>query len=459
MANSLLLTQKSQQKICSKAIQGLQVLAVPITQLADFLDNIILDNPLIELDKQNNDDGSKDNEKILPEVMDMNFLSLTNRKSKKKKIDVLTMEEVFLGNVPESETLHGFLRLQLSSLSNFSKVNKVIGEEIIENINDDGFFVGELKEISYHYGQDISVVTDILKEIQTFYPAGVGARSIEECLILQVDPRIKDYYKVINLIHHDLEDLAERKMTKLSKTYGLKKEEIQEILDYLRTLNPRPGSIFYQRTTTNYIIPDVVVKKHESHFNIYVNNEFEHSVSINEDYLQLLRNSNMEHSEKDYIRAKWNEAKILKQSLEMRCATLKKLAVFIFEAQHLFFEQGPGSLRPLMMQQAADALDVHISTISRAVQGKYIQTLWGTYPLKYFFTSSSTKKAGENISTAQIKLMVKKIIDTENPLCPLSDQEIMERLKEGNIIISRRTVAKYRQSMGIEGQSKRKRFF
>lgn len=451
MTNSLLLTQKSQQKIFPKLIQGLQVLSLPIAELTDFLENSILENPLIEPDYQHDE-----YEGISPEIIDTDFFSL-GRKQKKMVMDVSATEETFLGNVPESETLHGFLRLQLS-LCHFSKIKRAMGEEIIGNINDDGYFVGELQEIVYNFRQELSAGLEVLKKIQTFYPTGVGARSIGECLILQTDPNIPDYHTVIQLIHQDLEDLAEHRMTKLSKKYRLTKEKIQEIMDYIRTLNPRPGSRFYQQTTTNYIIPDVVVKKDSSHFNIYVNSKSEHGVRINENYFQMLNNQEIGRNEKDYIHDKYQEAKTLMKCLEMRNETLTRLATFIFKAQRSFFEYGTNQLKPMMMQEAAEALEVHVSTISRAVQGKYIQTAWGIFPFKYFFTSPSAKKSGEDIPAVCIKTKIQKIIDSENSQSPLSDLEIMEKLEGENIYISRRTVAKYRQSIGIEGQSKRRRF-
>lgn len=451
MTNSLLLTQKSQQKISPKSIQGLQVLSLPITELTDFLENAVLENPLIEQDDQHDE-----YENASPEIISTDFSGL-GKKQKRAVLDASAKEEAILGNVPENETLHGFLRLQLS-LCNFTKIKRAIGEEIIGNINDDGYFVGELQEIAYNCQQEFSACLEVLKKIQTFYPTGVGARSIEECLILQIDPNIPDYHTVIQLIHYDLEDLAEHRMTKLSKKYKLTKDKIQEVLDYIRTLNPRPGNKFYQKTTTNYIIPDVVVKKDTSHFNIYVNNKSEHGIRINENYLQMLNNQEIGRNEKDYIHDRYQEAKTLMKCLEMRNETLTHLAAFIFRAQHSFFEYGTNHLKPMMMQEAAEALGVHVSTISRAVQGKYIQTIWGIFPFKYFFTSPSTKQPGEDIPATCIKTKIQKIINSENSQSPLSDLEIMEKLKEENICISRRTVAKYRQSMGIEGQSKRRRF-
>ncbi|WP_019240266.1 MULTISPECIES: RNA polymerase factor sigma-54 [Bacillus] len=450
MANQLLLTPKQQQKVCPKAIQGLQVLALPVTEMDEFLENIILDNPLIELDLSESKKNAVENEGT-------EFLRSTSNQKKNNLMENLAAGEGYQGNVHESETLHGFLHLQLL-MCNLSHEEEVIGEEIIGNINDDGYFVGDLREIAFQFSESLPVVQRLLKTIQSFSPLGVGAKNIEECLILQIDAFVPNYHIVIEIIQNDLEDLADKRMSKLSKKYGLKKDELQRILDYIRTLNPRPGNMFEKSMITNYIIPDVLVRKSGSEFTIIVNNDTRQVVNINQQYLHLLHNKEIKIGEKDYIRGKHNEARNLMKCLEMRYETLKKLAFFLLNEQYSFFECGPSELKPLMMQQAADALEVHVSTISRAVQGKYIQTPWGMFPLKYFFNSNVTKKSEENTTATQVKLMIQKMIHEENTLQPLSDLEITEILNRKGITISRRTVAKYRKALGIAGQNKRKNY-
>ncbi len=452
MGQQLLLTPKQQQTLSVKAIQGLQLLALPVTSLDEYLNGLLIENPLIELD-----DYSEGLDQKRESMMDLDFSYSRNRGNKNDIMNALANGEAFRGNIPESETLHGFLRLQLL-LCELEQIEFSIGEEIIGNINDNGYFVGELYEIAYQYGQDVTVAQRILNKIQMFSPLGVGANNVEECLILQVDHRIQNYDKMIELIRNDLEDLAERKMTKLSRKYKLRREELQQILDYIRTLNPRPGCEFEQAQTINYVIPDVVVKKENDQYVIYVNNEIQKKVNINQDYLHLIRNKSINHGEKEYLLGKRNEARMLLRNLEMRNETLKSLAVFLVNAQQSFFDYGPQELKPLMMQQAADTIGVHVSTISRAVQGKFIETPWGTFPLKHFFCSSVIFEAKEEVSSTKIKEKIRKMIKEEDCLNPLSDIQIAKDLKIEGICISRRTVAKYRLSMGIDGQNKRRRF-
>lgn len=456
MGTQYALTPKYQQKICPKAMQGLQVLALPVTALNEYLDSIYTDNPLIELDSDFT--SSKNSQDDPKEIIETDFSKYRSCRKENNIMNDLADGEGFLGNVHESETLHGALHLQLL-LSDLSSLEMKIGEEIIGNISSNGYFVGELHEISFHTQQNVEIVQKVLEKIQTFSPRGIGANSIEECLILQVGSKIPNKEKVIEIIKNDLEDLAQRKMTKLSKKYRLNKEQLQETLDYIRTLNPRPGNEFQECVQTSYIIPDVVVKREEGEFLIYINNETQHAININQNYLHMLQNRKINNTDKEYIRGKRNEARTLVKCLEMRRETLRNLTVFILNTQQHFFEMGTQSLKPMMMQQAADAMGVNVSTVSRAVQGKYIETPWGVFPLKYFFTSPCNKQSESQISSTQIKEMIQIIIEEENEVNPLKDADIMEKLKDKGIRISRRTVSKYRLALGIAGQNQRKRFF
>lgn len=456
MKNQLFLTPKHIQKIYPKAIQGLNILSLPITEIDEYLNNIALENPLLELEfhKENlNDWTDRDASKGM---IDTDFRSIKNHKKRNEIMDALAQGEGYLGNVPDSETLHGFLRLQLK-LSTFSNVESRIGEEIIENINDDGYFVGELQEITYYHGQDLSIGQKMLKQIQTFSPAGVGASSIEECLVLQIDSETPNYTTMISLIQNDLEDLAYQRLTKLSRKYHISKTQVKEILCYIRTLNTRPGNQFEQMSNTCYVTPDIFVEKNESQYKIYVNNKTKYEISINQKYLKMLKDNGIRNDDKKYISGKYNQAIDVMKSLEMRHETLENLSILIFKEQYSFFEQGPRELKPLKMQEIAEIMSVHVSTISRAVQGKFIQTPWGMFPLKYFFNSSFVnKRSGVNVSAIQIKKRIEEMINKEDNECPLSDREIAEQLMGEGLVISRRTVAKYRQTLGINGQNKRK---
>lgn len=447
-----IITVKQQQKISPKAIQSLQVLSMPIMALSKFLDDFTMENPMIELEY-----GKNSEEFPNQDMIDERFVK-TYSNEQKDIMNSLAEGELFGGNYHESETLRGFLRLQLL-MCNITKKQEKIGEEIIENINEDGYFEGDLREITYYLREDIFTGKNVLKLIQTFYPKGVGATSVAECIILQIDPEIQNYKKVIFLIENDLEDLADRKILELSRKYSLKKEELLEILAYIQTLNPRPGCEFYRKEIVNYIIPDVVIKKENSQFLIELHDNSNYAVTINEQYLHILQDKTASDSQKDYVRKKFNEAKILMQSLKMRQSTLKKIAFYLLHVQRPFFEYGAGELRPIMMKEAAKLLGLHVSTISRAVQGKYIQTPWGIFPLKYFFSSTLSKHSKKSYSPERIKIKIKEIIEKENAHQPLSDNQIMEFLNdEEGIKISRRTIAKYRQLLGIAGQSKRKLF-
>ena len=443
---------KQQQKISSKAIQSLQVLALPITALSEFIDGVMMENPVIELDYER-----KDIEVSAQEIVDDSAVRLNYSQRKKDLMDALAEGSLFGSNVPESETLHGFLRLQLLNY-HLTEEQERLGEEIIENINEDGYFVGNLRELCYYRGLSVSTGEEILNIIHTFYPKGVGARSIAECIVLQIDQTIPNFKKIVAMIENDLEELADRKIMKLSRKYGMKKAEVQKVLDYIQALNPRPGSEFYKEEIVNYVIPDVVINRENSTFSIGLNEQCQYHLSINKQYLQILNDTTVNESQRDYIRKKYNEAKMIMNSLEMRESTLKKIAMYLLHVQRPFFEHGKLGLQPVMMKEAAEFLGLHVSTISRAVQEKYIQTPWGVFPLRYFFSSTVSKYSDEHLSPEVVKIKIREIIEKEDTLHPFSDCDITEVLNKEGINISRRTVAKYRQVLGIPGQIKRNRF-
>lgn len=456
MTNQLLLTPKMQQKISPRIIQGLQVLALPIDDLGAFVNECICNNPLLENDQTNEEPGellykiSADPN----EVSDRSFNSKHAADSEEKITDTLK----YAGEVPEIETLRGFLHLQLT-LCHYSKIQQLMGEEIINNIDDNGYFCGELCEIAYQYGQSRDSVETILRRIQSFSPAGIGAASLEECLLHQVSPDLPDRGLIEALISRELTDLAAGKYSRLSNKYGVSKHRIQNAVNCIRKLNPRPGLRFCQNTLINYTIPDVVVRRGAGrHFDVSVNDRFIQKLSVNAYYSCLADNPRTSGIDREYIIKRQYEAKTLIGQLRMRYFTLQKVALCIVHHQMPFFELGPSNIKPLTMKQVASEIGIHISTVSRAVSQKYVDTPWGVYALKDFFPSSLKQPSKPTITSNQIKLLIRQIIDHENPNDPLSDHEIMCQIMDRDVIVSRRTVAKYRKMMGIEGQNMRRHF-
>lgn len=473
MANKMHLQQKTKQRMIPQTVQCLKLLALPVTALEQFLTASVAENPLLELDYENtslnnideesdsweqarNTDESESPEEGLIEIECSIPLS-SNPGNYKKNGDINNILDYFIRSEPETETLAGFLELQLS-LCTLSQIETQIGLELIGNINDSGYFVGNLQMIAGYYGQHVCVAERVLKELQRCYPLGIGARDIKECLILQADPSLPDYSLLIDIIRNDLDDLAHHSFGKVARKYRISKLKAQQLLDYISTLNPKPGNMFNDGKKTGYIIPDIIIRHSGETFSVYLNGNTDNILQINQQYLNLNSSQTVDSKTQTYIRSKYSEAQTLIRSLEMRHHMLRDFALFLLKEQQAFIKQGSNMLRPLTMQQAADYLGVSVSTISRTVNGKYIQTPWGIYPLKYFFSGGFDSEKDKKVSSRIIKEYIRKMIALEDPYCPLSDAGIAQELDSQGISISRRTVAKYRQSLGYDGQNERKRY-
>ena len=454
MKPSIELSQTLKQKMALQTVKGLQLLSLPYLSLEAFLGKVILDNPFLELDYGEIETPGLDD--LIIRQTDLDEYPWSGVDSYEADASI-SAEEKLMGSDHESETLQASLQLQLFSF-HLLPWEKNVGLEIIKNIDDNGYFTGDFPAIAGYCGVDISLVKQMMSLIQTFQPKGVGAVNLAECLFLQVDKKQADYSLIRQILLNDLEDLGSRKFDILSHKYNLSKLHLQRIFDYICTLNPWPGNIFPSASITPYIIPDIIVSQTDNQMDIQVRGVSEKMLHMNQDYFVLTKNSCNDLETKDYIKEKHLEALNLMKSLDMRHQTLKKLAAFLVAVQKDFFQLGPNHLKPLTMRQAAEWIKMHPSTISRCVKDKYIETHWGVFPLKYFFSVALPEDGSCTVSATIVKSAIKKLIADENSTNPYSDQNIADYLNRLNISISRRTVAKYRMEAGINCQSKRKRY-
>jgi RNA polymerase sigma-54 factor len=293
--------------------------------------------------------------------------------------------------------------------------------------------------------------------LQSFDPIGVGAQDFVDSLLIQIKTKKSKPPFLYDVVKHDIEDIANKKYRNISKKYSISMREVQEIVDCLRTLNPRPAGDFHL-PLTKYISPDVTVQKIDGRYHVILHSELLPPLEINSTYQKLVHHSACVTTDR-YVQEKMHEATWLINSIEQRNATIYNVSKAIVEHQQDFFEVGISGLKPLTLKDIAQKVDCHESTVSRATNGKYIQTPRGLFELKYFFTNSLERTDGEQSnSTAFIKEKIKTLIAEEDKLKPLSDQKLMSLLSNEGIQISRRTVAKYREEAGIESSSKRRRF-
>jgi RNA polymerase sigma-54 factor len=296
-----------------------------------------------------------------------------------------------------------------------------------------------------------------LELVQSFEPAGVGARSVQECLLLQLQ-RSPDATKFEEqLIEKHLDDLSHNRLPKIAKDLGVSVDRVKDGLANIAHLNPKPGRGF-GGSRPHYVVPDVHVEDIEGQNVIRINEHFLPTLRISGDSLQLLKQEAKDPSVREYIMGKLGSAVWLMESVIQRRNTLYRITEQIVAIQKDFFEHGPSHLKPLMMQEVADRISMHVSTVSRALAGKYVQTPQGLFPMKYFFTGGFSNADGEPESNRAIMLKITEMIKGEDKREPLSDNEIVTRMAEEGVEIARRTVAKYREKLNIPSSRQRKTY-
>lgn len=364
-----------------------------------------------------------------------------------------------------SESLHEHLRWQIK-MTPFSEVDAAIAEVIVDEINDDGFLQASVEEITASLSDndedDIEVETDeveaVLRQVQNFDPAGVGARNLRESLSIQLhrqpnDIDLREY--AILLVDNYFDMLANREYPQLMRKMKISEDDLKDVIQLIQSMNPRPGG----QVTANqaeYIVPDVTVKKVNNTWKVELNSDAAPKLRINSTYANMIKdvkNSDDNSSMKNHLQ----EARWFIKSLLSRNETLLKVAHCIVERQKEFLEHGEESMKALVLHDIAEAVDMHESTISRVTTKKYMHTPRGIFELKYFFSSHVSTASGGECSATAIRALIKKLIAAEMPKKPLSDNKIATILEEQGINVARRTVAKYRESLAIPPSNERKR--
>ncbi len=351
---------------------------------------------------------------------------------------------------------HLMWQLNLSRLENGEKA---IAAEIIGNLDEDGYLKASLEEIAAATDSNPAGVEDVLKSVQEFDPAGVASRSLQECLLKQVR-QLDMEGSLLELILRDfVAELEHRKYQAIAKALNVSLEEVLEAAKLVTELDPRPGRAFSSEEI-QYITPDIFVYKVGEEYVVMLNDEGLPNLRINSFYRNALVNG-AEFDEKagEYIQDKLRGALWLIKSIHQRQRTIYKVTKSILKFQREFFDKGINYLKPLVLRDVAEDIEMHESTISRVTTNKYVQTPQGLFELKYFFNSSINTTGGDSIASESVKNSIREIVTTENTRKPYSDQKIVEILKLSGINIARRTVTKYREMLGIGSSTERKRYF
>ena len=453
LSYGLTIEQTQKLTMTPELIQAIRILQFNTQELDSFVQEELLENPVLEIDGKRKDDKTVDidiQERIKEDYNDEESYKQWERSSDREEYSY----EQF---VSKEETLEDSLLLQLT-FSKLEGYDLKIGRYIVEAIDENGYLTVPVEQIAAIFKTDSGKIDDILDVIQNFEPVGVGARNLKECLIIQLAAKgLLDEVTEYIILNH-LEDLGNNKLNKIAKAVGIPVTQVQMVCDLIRTLEPKPGRSFAVGESVKYIVPDVFVEKMDGEYVVTNNESSIPHIMVSPYYNALAKEAKNDEELSKYITDKFNSALWLIKSIEQRKRTIYNVAAAVVKHQKEFFDKGNKYLKTLTLKEVAESIGMHESTVSRSVNGKYMQTPRGVFEIKYFFSGGITGQGGTGVSSNSIKTIIKEIIDGENPSKPYSDQDIVGILSGKGIEISRRTVAKYRGGMNILSSSKRRRY-
>lgn len=469
----------SQQLVMTPQLQqAIKLLQLSRLELVETVQQELMENPFLEEggdepEPERPDPGVPDppphsdaqretpgDEKALQREADWeNYLgdfASASRQSQMREHESLDEGLSFEARLSGKTSLDGHLSWQ-ARLSDFTDLEMEIAENIIGNLDSSGYLQSTIEEIAEVVGSSPEAVDSVLKRMQRFDPVGVAARDPRECLLVQLDVLGLDDPILVSLVSDHLEDLENKRYKPLARKFKITLEELKEYLDVLQTLDPMPGSSFGSGEPM-YVSPDAYVYKFDEDFVILLNEDGLPKLQLNSLYMDSLQGG--KGKDKEYFQEKVRSAVWLMKSLYQRQRTLYKVIESIVRFQRAFFEEGVTHLRPLILKDVADDISMHESTVSRITTNKYVATPHGTFELKFFFNSALTLDDGSEVGSESVKALIKQLIDEEDAKQPLSDEKIVDILKDRlQVNIARRTVAKYRTALDIASSSKRKQIF
>ena len=458
----LKLQVKQTQTLSQRMIQSAEILQMTSQELNTYINELALENPVIDIVEPPTAEEQRESieqQEWLNSFNEENYY-LYQRQNNDDDYDFKSSWNI---NTDDGETLQDYLWSQLIT-ENFTDQETEIIKFMLECLDNKGYLEESIETIASYFGTDTELVEDLLSDLQALDPSGVCARTLEECLKLQLERRNMLTPVLESIIDNCLEMVAKNQIPAIARKLRLSPTETAGYCQIIKSLNPKPGVSFSSRDQLRYIIPDVTIVKFKDHFDILLNESMYPTIELNSYYRQM--NQNPESSElKEYLGNKIRQAEWVKQCVTQRGKTLMQVSRAILEHQEEFFTFGPAHLNPLRLADIAQELDIHESTVSRAVSKKYLQCSWGVYPMNFLFSrsvavqgSGSSENGAQSVTAADIKRVLREIIEEENKKKPYSDRLLGEKLAERGISISRRTVAKYREEEGIADASGRKEY-
>ncbi|GJG88692.1 RNA polymerase sigma-54 factor [Gemmatimonadetes bacterium T265] len=479
---------KQELKVNPRLYQAMDLLYMPLLDLQQHLKQELLNNPfldMVEAEDEDDEEGTDTDSEPEPTQAE---------EERKEKDDEIDWEEILLdgfdtgGRREEHEEkeyyepvtvaerdLLDHLRDQITLLD-LSPRQLMLAEEFLGNINEDGYvdcpieqIVQGINDVIRDSAQERGVDPDdapvyttgeaeaMLRIVQALDPAGVGARDLRECLMLQLRDAGLEHSVPYRLVRDCFDELIAHRWSEISKRFGISPNDVQHAADEIAKLDPKPG-LLYASAKDNYIIPDLVVEKIDQKYHVFLNDANLPRLKLSRAYQEIARDKKKFDGEsKEFISSKLNSANWMIQAIEQRRQTMLKVMNYIVDRQREFFEKGVQYLKPLTLREVAEVINMHESTVSRVTNEKFVQTPRGVLPLKFFFSSGLSTTDGEDVSARGIKDQIQKLVQGEDPKNPLTDQAIVNILKKTGVNIARRTVAKYRDQLGVLSARMRKR--
>ena len=485
------LSQKQTQTLAPRMIQSMEILQMPMAALAEKIETELIENPVLEKTVEETPDEARaearkaeerDND---PRELEQKEIVIDDDKGSAEEFErLLNLQQdnpdYFDGPKPSSNRLQESADRHHDMIANVADRGSTLQNHLLEQLKewdldpplqkmcervisalsaaDGGYLRTSLTDLLPVDAseEDMELAQDALATVQSLDPAGVAARDLQECLLLQLTPEIQYLPQVRALITNHLEDLQHNRLPRIEKATGYSIEEIKLAWGELRRLDPKPASHFAEAFVQT-VKPDMqVIQEEDGRYKVVMEEGPARSLHISKYYVQRLSNGQATAEEKEFIKKKIISAQWLIDSIEQRRNTLMKVAQAIVDHQFNFLDLGPEHIEPLKMQQIADKVGVHVTTVSRAVDDKYVETPRGIFSLRGFFVGGTTTTSGEDITWDKIRIELEKLIDSEDKSKPYSDDELVKRLKALGLDIARRTVTKYRKKLGIPSSRKRK---
>ncbi len=453
---------RQKMTLSPQVYQGLAILAMPVAELQQMVETEMLENPLLEVDDTENEPAEgeepldeREDERSWDEWLEMyeDLDQIEPTAPRDPNIEQTNTEE-FVGGVL---TFDDYLLDQLTLLDLAPSVSHA-AKAVVGSLDVDGFFKGSLEEIARLVGESLEVAKAGLEAVQQLDPPGVGARDLAEALCLQMQYLGMDEPRLTRIIKDHLDDVASNHFRKVARALRVDEDEVRRLVELLRTLNPRPAGAFSPGPSPGYIVPDVTVRRFDDEWLIVSNNEALPALRVSPRYRSMLRSGSTADDEtRRYLKDKIRAAESFIRNVDRRKDTVTRITEIVLEVQRDFFEDGKGPLRPLRLEDVAVEIGVHLSTVSRGVTGKYMATPYGLFEIKYFFSGGYRTSSGMDVAATSIKQRLRELVQEEDAAKPLSDQRVAEMLTAEGVTVARRTVAKYREEMGIDPSWARRR--